>query len=71
MGAGILADRPRVWYRELKRMRESAALRAELSEAGRAVAEQLRLSQNAWRWAEAWARAYEMQADAPRSAVPA
>lgn len=70
MGAGVLADRPRTWYRELKRLRESTALRAELSEAGRAVAEQLRLSQNAWRWAEAWARAYEMQQATPRTAVP-
>lgn len=69
MGAGVLADRPRVWYRELKRLRESAALRAELSEAGRAVAEQLRLSQHAWRWQEAWARAYEMQQATPRTAV--
>lgn len=71
MGAGVLADRPRVWYRELKRLRESAALRAELSEAGRAVAERLRLSQNAWRWQEAWARAYEMQQATPRTAIPA
>lgn len=71
MGAGVLADRPRTWYRELKRLRESASLRAELSEEGRAVAERLRLSQNAWRWQEAWARAYEIQAAAPRSAVPA
>lgn len=71
MGAGVLADRPRVWYRELKRLRESAAMRAELSEAGRAVAEQLRLSENAWRWAEAWSRAYEMQQATPRTAVPA
>lgn len=71
MGAGVLADRPRVWYRELKRLRESTALRQELSEAGRAVAEQLRLRDNAWRWQEAWARAYEMQQATPRTAVPA
>jgi hypothetical protein len=71
MGAGVLADRPRTWYRELKRLRESAALRAELSEAGRVVAERLRLSQHAWRWQEAWARAYEMQQATPRTAVPA
>jgi hypothetical protein len=71
MGAGILADRPRTWYRELKRLRESAALRAELSEAGRAVAEQLRLRDHAWRWADAWQRAYEMQQATPRTAVPA
>lgn len=69
LGAGVLADRPRAWYRELKRLRESPALRAELSEAGRAVAERLRLSQNAWRWQEAWGRAYEMQQATPRTAV--
>jgi len=69
MGAGVLADRPRVWYRELKRLRESAALRHELSEAGRAVAEQLRLRDNAWRWHEAWSRAYEVQQATPRTAV--
>lgn len=69
MGAGVLADRPRTWYRELKRLRESAALRAELSEAGRAVAEQLRLRDHAWRWADAWERAYEIQQATPRTQV--
>lgn len=69
MGAGVLADRPRAWYRELKRLRESPALRQELSEAGRAVAEHLRLRDNAWRWAEAWAKAYELQQATPRSRV--
>jgi len=71
MGAGVLADRPRVWYRELKRLRESAALRQEMSEAGRTVAERLRLRDNAWRWQEAWARAYELQQATPRTAIPA
>lgn len=71
MGAGVLADRPRVWYRELKRLRESAGLRAELSDAGRAVAEQLRLRDHSWRWQEAWSRAYEMQQATPRSRAAA
>lgn len=71
MGAGVLADRPRTWYRELKRLHGSAALRQEMSEAGRAVAEQLRLSQNSWRWMDAWTRAYEMQQATPRTAIPA
>lgn len=69
MGAGVLADRPRVWYRELKRLRESAGLRQEMSEAGRVVAEELRLARHAWRWVEAWSRAYEIQQATPRSAV--
>jgi SAM-dependent methyltransferase len=71
LGAGVLADRPRAWYREVKRLRESAAKRAELSEAGRAVAEQLRLRDHAWRWMEAWQRAYDLQQATPRTAVPA
>jgi hypothetical protein len=66
MGAGVLAERGRVWYRELRRLHESPALRAELSEAGRAVAEQLRLRDHAWKWAEAWSRAVEIDRAMPR-----
>lgn len=71
LGAGVLADRSRSWHRELKRLRESRQLRAELSESGRAVAEQLRLSQHAWRWMDAWGRAYELDRATPRSRVAA
>lgn len=59
-GAGILADRPRTWYRELKRLRESPALREELSQAGREVAARNRLEDHAYRWIEAWTKAYEL-----------
>lgn len=61
MGAGVLADRPRSWYREMKRLVVSPALRAEQSEAGRAVADQNWLSDHAWRWAEAWSDALSLQ----------
>ena len=60
-GAGVLADTPRRWYRELKRLQESPALRAELSAAGREVAEGYRLEPNAWRWLESWHGAYERE----------
>lgn len=60
-GAGVLADTPRRWYRELLRLRESPALRAERAEAGRAVAEQFRLRDNVWRWLTAWDRARAVQ----------
>ncbi|MDJ1137937.1 hypothetical protein [Streptomyces iconiensis] len=70
LGAGLLADRSRTWHRELKRLRESAALRAELSEAGRQVADGLRLADHAWRWADAWQRAADIQAATPRPTVP-
>lgn len=61
LGAGILAERPRSWYRELKRLRDSASLRAELSEAGRVVAAANRLDDHSWRWWDAWTRALELQ----------
>lgn len=61
LGAGILADRPRTWYRELNRLRQSESLRMELSEAGRAVAATQRLDDHSYRWAEAWQRALELQ----------
>lgn len=60
-GAGVLADTPRRWHRELERLRASAALRTERAEAGRAVAADLRLRDHAWRWMEAWHRAAELQ----------
>lgn len=67
-GAGALADTPRRWYRELRRLVDSEALRLERAEAGREVAEELRLSANAWRWAEAWERARTLQRTTVRAA---
>lgn len=69
MGAGVLADRPRTWYRELKRLRESSALRTELSQAGRDVALRMRLEDHAWRWLAAWERAMELQRGVPSPSV--
>ncbi|NUS83641.1 MAG: glycosyltransferase [Streptomyces sp.] len=69
LGAGVLADRPRTWYRQVQRLRQSAAVRAELSEAGRQVAEGLRLRDHSWRWIDAWTRAYELDRATPRAAV--
>lgn len=61
MGAGVLANNPRRWYRELTRLRESAALREDRAGAGRQVAETLRLRHHAWRWLEAWDDALSLQ----------
>lgn len=61
LGAGLLADRPRVWHRVLKSLSESSQQRSELSAAGREVARSLRLADHAWRWLEAWERAYKIQ----------
>lgn len=66
LGAGILAERPRQWYRELSRLRDSPALRSEMSEAGQSVARGLMIRDHAWKWAEAWERALTLQ----RESVP-
>lgn len=60
-GAGVLADSPRRWYRELDRLRRSPELRADVAGRGREVAEGLRLRDNAWRWLEAWEHARSLQ----------
>jgi hypothetical protein len=61
-GAGVLADTPRRWYRELLRLKEDPGLRMVRAEAGRSVAAQLKLRDNAWRFLEAWERARSFQA---------
>lgn len=60
-GAGVLAERPREWYRELKKLRESPVLRKEMSEAGKEVAARMRLEDHAWKWVETWERAMGME----------
>jgi hypothetical protein len=61
LGAGLTAERPRVWYRLLRQLAESSQRRTELSESGRAVARSLRLADHAWKWLEAWERAYKLE----------
>jgi hypothetical protein len=54
LGCGVLADRPKDWYRVLRSLLTDERRRAELADAGRNVAAQLRLENHAWKWAEAW-----------------
>lgn len=70
-GAGVLADTPRRWFKELDRLRSSAALREERAEAARAVADGLRLTRHAWRWMEAWERAASLQGRRAGTTAPA
>lgn len=63
MGAGILAERGRVWYRELDRLRTSADYRAEVAGRGREVADRLRLRDHVGETWDAWMSA--LDADAP------
>lgn len=61
LGAGLLADTPRRWYRALDQLRRSPAMRAEYAAAGRDTAAGLRIEDHAWRTLEAWGRAFELQ----------
>lgn len=69
LGCGLTADRPKDWYRELRKLVQEPNLRAELSESGRAVAETLRLEDHAWRWWEAWSDALDIQRGSVRAAI--
>jgi hypothetical protein len=69
LGCGVLAERPKDWYRVLRDLRRDPTRRAELSHAGREVAETLRLDDHAWRWLEAWDEAYRIQTGRRSSVV--
>lgn len=66
LGCGILVDRPKDWYRVLRRLLADASRRAELSAAGRAVAATLRLRDHAHEWWEAWSDARDRDQAAHR-----
>lgn len=55
-GAGLLADKPKQWVQHLRRLIESADLRRELGEKGRAVAKARDIHNNAQAWEEIFTR---------------
>jgi glycosyltransferase involved in cell wall biosynthesis len=61
LGVGVLADKPRDWYRQLRGLIDDPARRAEQIEIGRAVAADYTIEANAWRWWEAWSEALAIQ----------
>lgn len=61
LGAGVLAEKPKEWYRVLRKLVDDPARRVELSLTGRAVATELRLSDHVWRHMETWQYARELQ----------
>jgi hypothetical protein len=60
-GAGILAERGRVWYRELDRLRTSPEYRADVAGRGREIAETLRLRDHVGEVMDAWTHARALQ----------
>lgn len=59
LGMGYLADRPRQWSSQLRKLVRDKALREYMSAKGREIASAMTIEANAWRWAEAWAQAYK------------
>lgn len=60
-GCGLLANTPKEWYQQLKRMLTDEVLRKEQVEMGNEYVKGQTLQAQAWRWAEAWTRAVEIQ----------
>lgn len=60
LGAGLLADRPRQWLSYMRKLVRNPDMRMEMSGKGRDVASSMTIELNAWRWMEAWTRAYEI-----------
>jgi hypothetical protein len=60
-GVGLLAERPKDWYRQIKRLATDPVLRADQSAAGRAAMARETIEGNAWRWLEAWEAALKAQ----------
>jgi hypothetical protein len=67
LGCGVLVDRPKDWYRTLRTLLRDDRRRAELADAGRAVAATLRLRDHAWRWLDAWTDALARDRGATRA----
>jgi glycosyltransferase involved in cell wall biosynthesis len=60
-GCGLMASTPKEWYTNLKRLLTDEILYKEQSEAGKDYMTTETYQLNAWRFAEAWTRAHEME----------
>lgn len=60
-GCGLVAEKPKDWYVQLKRLMTDEVLWKEQSEAGKTYMQEQTYQKQAWRWMEAWTRAYEIQ----------
>lgn len=65
LGCGVLADKPKTWYRAIRDLVADEGRREILGARGREVAATLRLEDHAWRWWDAWERARELDERIP------
>lgn len=68
-GCGLAADTPKQWFAQLKRLMDDVVLHQEQVEMGRTFMADQTYQQQAWRWEEAWTRAYEMEKQNKMSAT--
>lgn len=60
-GIGVLADKPKHWYRALKKLVTEDAYRQDTGTRARETAANLTYSAHAWRWLEVWDEALRLQ----------
>lgn len=60
-GCGLLADTPKQWYTQLKRLLTDDVLYKEQVEAGTEYIQSQTFQTNAWKWREAWEMAVRIQ----------
>jgi len=60
-GCGLPADTPKQWYSQLQRLLTDDVLRKEQAEMGKEYMRGQTYQANAWRWGEAWDRAYQIE----------
>jgi glycosyltransferase involved in cell wall biosynthesis len=61
LGVGELANDPKEWRKKVYLLARHSSRRQELAERGRQVANGQTIEKNAWRWLEAWTKAFELQ----------
>ncbi len=60
-GGGLLADSPKEWFAQVKRLMDDHSLRQDMAAAGREYMKTQTYETNAWRWWEAWERAVQIE----------
>lgn len=60
-GCGLMADTPKEWYTKLKLLMTDDVIRKEQIEAGKEYMADQTYQAQAWRWAAAWEKAYQIE----------
>jgi hypothetical protein len=69
-GGGLLADSPKEWFSQVKRLMDDHSLREDLAAAGKEYMKTQTYEANAWRWWEAWERAVQMERSSSSPSSP-